>query len=89
MTAARIIVSGGRGLKSPENFQLVWDLARVLGAEVGGHLETVDAWLAQARAGDGSVNDGLLRAIHTLNGAFAMTEIGHGSDVASIGTTAT
>ena len=50
-------------------------LLEILGAEVGGHLETVDAWLAQARAGDGSVNDGLLRAIHTLNGAFAMTEV--------------
>ena len=50
-------------------------LLDILGAEVGGHLETVDAWLAQANAGDGSVNDGLLRAIHTLNGAFAMTEV--------------
>ena len=50
-------------------------LLEILGSEVGGHLETVDAWLAQARAGDGSVNDGLLRAIHTLNGAFAMTEV--------------
>ena len=45
-------------------------LLEILGSEVGGHLETVDAWLAQARAGDASVNDGLLRAIHTLNGAF-------------------
>ncbi len=50
-------------------------LLDILGAEVGGHLETVDAWLAQARAGDAGVNDGLLRAIHTLNGAFAMTEV--------------
>ncbi|RZA20783.1 MAG: hypothetical protein EOP93_05045, partial [Lysobacteraceae bacterium] len=50
-------------------------LLDILGAEVGGHLETVDAWLAQARAGDSGVNDGLLRAIHTLNGAFAMTEV--------------
>ena len=50
-------------------------LLDILGAEVGGHLETVDAWLVQARAGDSSVNDGLLRAIHTLNGAFAMTEV--------------
>ena len=50
-------------------------LLDILGAEVGGHLETVDAWLAQARAGDSTVNDGLLRAIHTLNGAFAMTEV--------------
>lgn len=32
---ADIIVFGGRGLKRLENFQLVWDLAKVLGAEVG------------------------------------------------------
>jgi electron transfer flavoprotein alpha subunit len=32
---ADIIVSGGKGLKKEENFQLIWDLAKVLGAEVG------------------------------------------------------
>ena len=32
---ADIIVAGGRGMKRPENFQLIWDLAKVLGAEVG------------------------------------------------------
>jgi electron transfer flavoprotein alpha subunit len=32
---ADIIVSGGRGMKKPENFKLIWDLAQVLGAEVG------------------------------------------------------
>jgi len=32
---ADIIVSGGKGLKKQENFQLIWDLAKVLGAEVG------------------------------------------------------
>ncbi len=32
---ADIIVSGGKGLKKPENFQLIRDLARVLGAEIG------------------------------------------------------
>ena len=32
---ADIIVSGGRGMKKPENFKLIWDLASVLGAEVG------------------------------------------------------
>ncbi len=50
-------------------------LLEILGGEVGSHLETIDAWLAKARAGDSTVNDGLLRAIHTLNGAFAMTEV--------------
>lgn len=32
---ADIIVSAGKGLGKPENMKLVWDLARVLGAEVG------------------------------------------------------
>ena len=50
-------------------------LLEILGTEVGGHLETVDAWLAQARTGDTIASDALVRAIHTLNGAFAMTEV--------------
>lgn len=32
---ADIIVTGGKGLKNADNFKLIWDLARVLGAEVG------------------------------------------------------
>ncbi|MCC7096230.1 MAG: Hpt domain-containing protein, partial [Thermomonas sp.] len=50
-------------------------LLEILGSEVGSHLETIDAWLAQARAGQAQPNDALARAIHTLNGAFAMTEV--------------
>ncbi|MBS0228216.1 MAG: Hpt domain-containing protein [Proteobacteria bacterium] len=50
-------------------------LLEILGSEVGGHLETIDAWLAQARSGQAHATDGLARAIHTLNGAFAMTEV--------------
>jgi chemosensory pili system protein ChpA (sensor histidine kinase/response regulator) len=50
-------------------------LLDILGTEVGSHLETVDAWLAQAREGDAAISDRLIRAIHTLNGAFAMTEV--------------
>lgn len=47
---ADIIVSGGRGLKRPENFQLIWDLARVLGAEVGATRPVVQAgWLTPDR----------------------------------------
>lgn len=47
---ADIIVSGGRGLKRPENFQLVWDLARVLGAEVGATRPLVQAgWVTADR----------------------------------------
>lgn len=47
---ADIIVSGGKGLKNPENFRLVWDLARVLGGEVGATRPVVQAgWVEAAR----------------------------------------
>ncbi|TWG89490.1 chemosensory pili system protein ChpA (sensor histidine kinase/response regulator), partial [Luteimonas sp. J16] len=50
-------------------------LLEILEAEVNGHLQTVDAWVAAARAGDAAGSDPLLRALHTMNGAFAMTEV--------------
>jgi electron transfer flavoprotein alpha subunit len=47
---ADIIVAGGRGLKRQENFQLVWDLARVLGAEVGATRPLVQSgWVSADR----------------------------------------
>lgn len=50
-------------------------LLEILGTEVGGHLVTIDAWLAQAQLKPIAANDALLRAMHTMNGAFAMTEV--------------
>jgi electron transfer flavoprotein alpha subunit len=43
LTEAQTIVSGGRGLKGPENFHLVEDLAAALGAAVGASRAVVDA----------------------------------------------
>ena len=40
---ADIIVAGGRGMKRKENFDLIWELAKVLGAEVGASRPVVQA----------------------------------------------
>jgi chemosensory pili system protein ChpA (sensor histidine kinase/response regulator) len=50
-------------------------LFEILRAEVAGHLATVDDWLRTAGGRGIAATDPLLRAVHTMNGAFAMTEV--------------
>ena len=49
LTEANIIVSGGRGVKGPEGFEPIRELASVLGAAVGASRAAVDAgWIPYA-----------------------------------------
>ncbi len=43
LTEAEIIVSGGRGMKGPENYKMLDELAEVIGATVGASRAAVDA----------------------------------------------
>jgi len=46
LTEADVVISGGRGMRGPENFKLLEDLADVLGAAVGGSRAAIDeGWL--------------------------------------------
>ncbi|WP_421567629.1 Hpt domain-containing protein [Stenotrophomonas sp. PD6] len=50
-------------------------LREILEAEVEAHQATLQAWLQEASVAPQPVTDSLLRAVHTMNGAFAMTDV--------------
>ncbi len=50
-------------------------LLEILDTEVKGHLDAVDVCLAAVRNGDTFDAERLLRALHTMHGAFAMAEV--------------
>lgn len=58
---------------TPANIDSV--LREILEAEVEVHQATLQAWLRSAQQAPQPVSDALLRAVHTMNGAFAMTEV--------------
>ncbi|HAM54666.1 MAG TPA: electron transfer flavoprotein subunit alpha [Candidatus Rokubacteria bacterium] len=43
LAEAEIVISGGRGMKGPENYTILEDMARVIGAAVGASRAAVDA----------------------------------------------
>lgn len=58
---------------TPANIDEV--LREILEAEVEAHHATLQAWLEEAQSAPQPVTDTLLRAVHTMNGAFAMTDV--------------
>ncbi|MBS0213851.1 MAG: Hpt domain-containing protein, partial [Proteobacteria bacterium] len=50
-------------------------LLDILRTEVAAHLQTIQQWVAASFAAPQKATDALLRAIHTISGAFAMTEV--------------
>ncbi|MNK20960.1 Gliding motility regulatory protein [compost metagenome] len=69
VAAAAVVEASG----TPANIDEV--LREILEAEVDTHQATLQAWLREASVAPQPVTDALLRAVHTMNGAFAMTDV--------------
>ncbi|MFC0154466.1 Hpt domain-containing protein [Xanthomonas dyei] len=67
--AGALVAGGG----TPASVDSV--LREILEAEVATHLETVNAWLQATQVEPQLATEELLRAVHTMSGAFAMTDV--------------
>lgn len=72
-TEATAVVDVVEDAGTPANIDEV--LREILEAEVDTHQATLQAWLREASVAPQPVTDTLLRAVHTMNGAFAMTDV--------------
>jgi chemosensory pili system protein ChpA (sensor histidine kinase/response regulator) len=68
-----VVVADTEVAGTPANIDDV--LREILEAEVEAHQATLQAWLQEANVAPQPVTDSLLRAVHTMNGAFAMTDV--------------
>ena len=59
-------------------------LREILDAEITTHLETVDGWLASVQTVPAHASEALVRALHTMNGAFAMADVPEITDVTAV-----
>ncbi|MFW9437868.1 Hpt domain-containing protein [Xanthomonas euvesicatoria] len=67
--AGVFVASGG----TPASVDSV--LREILEAEVATHLDTVNGWLHASQAEPQLATEDVLRAVHTMSGAFAMTDV--------------
>ncbi len=71
------VVATGEG--TPANVDNA--MREILDTEVTQHLQTVREWIDKAKSSPSRVDDALLRAMHTMNGAFGMAEVPEITDV--------
>jgi electron transfer flavoprotein alpha subunit len=81
---ADVVVAGGRGLARPENFSLLFDLARVLGAEVGASRPAVHAGWVEAERQIGQSGKTVRPKLYVATGISGAVQHRVGMDAADV-----